>query len=235
MGSMTLANFREEAIHDLANRTDLSAGTGLARLDRWINTVYEHVSFPKVHRHQELEETITIPLVEDQFEYSLATSAPYITREITAIRAARYVDSDTDSYTDQRNQLQPRGLAFMNAMTHTASRPSTYAMIRKNLVISPGAGTEHVGNIIVCEVRELPTRLAAVDDTTVLLDWWDEVILVGTVWLAQRRFGDYANAVESQAHYGALINEGLNPEMDGGDEETGWMPNLATERMTPRG
>ena len=208
MGTLTLSTMRSELLFDLGNRTDFpDGGAEEARLNRWINSVYEHVCFPNVHKHWELESSITIPLVEDQFEYPLDTGQSYITREILGFKALRYVEDTADSYTARRSQLVPRGSSFFNSRTHNSATPNAYTILRKNLIVTPGPDSTVAGNVVVCEVWEKPDRLVADGDVTVLIDWWDE----------------------------ALIGEAPDRTELGGVEETNYLPDLHTERSNPRG
>lgn len=236
MGTLTLENFRDELRFDLENRTDFdeSDPTAVARMNRWINTAYEHVSFPNIHKHWELEDKITIPLVADQFEYPIDTGQTYIDREILGFRAVRFVNGAADSYTADRHQVVPRGLAYMNSTKHTTSRPSTYAVYRKKIVFSPGPNAEFNGKVAVCEVWVKPD--AMIDgETTVLLDFWDEVILIGALWLALNRLGDHGEAMAVQSRYAALINEAPDRYLVGGEEETGYVTEVVNHRTTPAG
>ena len=192
MGNISLSTFRSELTYYLEGRSITNE-----RLDRWINQSYIMVCYPSIHKHWELESTVNVPLVADTFNYTLDTSASYITREILGIRSARYVSASSDSFTARRTPLGARSIGWFNKLTHTTSSggPSEYGIFRKSLFITPGPDTSIAGNYVVLEVWEQPDLLSAVTDTTVTLGWWDEAILLGAKWLAEAALG-YAEQVE---------------------------------------
>ena len=230
MGVLTLANFRTELKYYLEGRTITDA-----RLDRWLNQAYRMVSFPTLHKHWELEATIEVPLVADTFEYTLATSASYITRELLGVRSARYVDTTTDSYTTRRTQLGARSIGWFNRQTHqaTSGGPVNYSIYRKNLVVTPGPNSSIAGNLVVLEVWEQPALLTAGSGTpsdpsnpTVLLDWWDEAILLGAKWMAEVALGFGEQAEISRQAFTGYIQITPFRENTGIDDEESFFPDM---------
>lgn len=218
MGTLTLANFRTELIFELRNRTDVSD----SRLNRWINQAYRHVCFPSVHRHWEVEALFTITLVTSDFDYTLVA-----TPEILGIRSARYVDAVADSFTASRSALRPRSLSWFNGRMHTTGRPSFFTIARKQLLVSPGPGPTEAGDVVVLETWRDPVVLVNDIDTTVLLNYWDEVILVGARWIAETRLGYGELAEQSKQEFATLVNEAPQRN-DIIDEQEGWFADINT-------
>ena len=233
MGSLTLANFRVELDYLLENR-----GIADARLSRWINRAYEHISYPTIHKHWELEATTNIPLVTDQFVYSLDIAETYVQRELLGIRSARYVEDTSDSMTSRRQVMQARSLGWFNRRQHTttAAGPSYYGIFHKQLYISPGPMADINGNWMVLEGWEQPAILTLDADQTVLLGWWDEVILVGAKWMAELELGFLEYAEQTKQSYSSLLTQAPNRELVGADDNETFFPDMeqGNEGIMPR-
>ncbi len=225
MGSMTLATFKDELIYYLEGRT--IAGT---RTERWINQAYKTICFPSIHKHWELEAKILVPMVTDTFEYTLATTADYVTRELLGVRSARYVDTTTDSYTTRRTVLTARSIGWFNKQTHviTSGGAQDYGIHRKTLIVSPGPGSTIAGNLVVLEVWEEPALLTLTSDVTVLLDWWDEAIILGAKWMAESALGFGEQAEASKQTFMTYIQVTPLREETGSDDEEAFFPDMVT-------
>ncbi len=225
MGTMTSTDMLSELAYYLEGRT-ISA----ARRRRWINQAYRMISFPSVHKHWELEAKILVPMVADTFEYTLATSAGYVTREILGVRGARYVHATTDDHTVRHTQLGARSIGYFNAktLTVTGSGPSEYGVFRKTLLVSPAPSSAIAGNLVVLEVWEEPALLTGVDDseTTVLLDWWDEAILLGAKWIGEAALGFGEAAEASKQTFMSYIQVTPERETIGSDDEESFMADI---------
>ena len=234
MGILLLEEFRTQLVFLLENRTDVPVDT----LNLWINTIYEHVCFPSVHRQWELETTVVVPLVANTFEYTLAASAAYVDQELLGVRGARYVVGTSDSYTFTRRRMTPSNIGWFNSRTHTvtASGPNTYTIARKRLLVSPGPDSTIAGNVVVLEAWQQPTRLTE-GQSTVLIPYWDQVILMGAKWMAESMLGLGEKSQLSRVDYAAAINEAPVRDTTGADDEQGWFPDLDQGNMSvmPRG
>ena len=233
MGTLILSDMQTELAYYLEGRTITSARTA-----RWLNQAYRMISFPSIHKHWELEASILVPLVTDQFEYTLATSVAYVTREIAGVRSARYVDATTDSFTARRTQLGARSIGYFSKQTHvsTSAGPTEYSVFRKTLVVSPAPTSSANGNLVVLEVWEEPALLTASSDVTVLLDWWDEAILLGAKWMGEAALGFGEQSEASKQTFLSYIQVTPLRENIGSDDEESFMPDFNLgDPLQPRG
>jgi len=232
MGTMTYAEMQTELTYYLEGRTITAA-----RLGRWINQAYRFLSYPNVHKHWELESTVEVPLVADQFVYPLDTSQAYVTTEILGVRGARYIASTTDSFIQRRTRLGATSIGWFNKQTHTVGGggPQRYGIFRKSLVVSPGPNSTIAGNLVVLEVWTQPAALAADGDVTVLLEWWDEAVLLGAKWIGEAALGFTEYAEQSKQTFISFIQGTPLREFTGSDDEESYFPDMESgEPLTAR-
>jgi len=207
MGTLTLDNatpsFRTELVYMLGNRVD--SGLTDARLDRWINMAYSHLTHPTVHRFHELQHESSITLATDDNEYGLdSTTLGY---EINGVIGVYYLDSTSVSNTARKRKLSPRSIEWFDQRTLTTGEPSVYAVYGSNLYISPVPTSTQNSDLLRLRTWRKPADLSAITDVTVIPSVWDQVILMGARYMAELDLGYRELAEMSKQNYAQMINE----------------------------
>ena len=100
-----------------------------------------------------------------------------------------------------------------------------FAREGNQLWVEPIPGSNQDGHLLSVLAWRQPADLAAAGDVTVLDSIWDEVILLGARWRAERDLGYRDLAELTKQDFAALINEYQNfDQLDA--EDWGWAPGL---------
>jgi hypothetical protein len=227
MGFLTLdtstENFRSELLLALFDRTDTTNAVPNSRLDLWINQAYRHVTYPSVYMHHELETNYDITLTTSGTYPLDATTVGF---QINGVKNVTHYEAAVASVDDltRKNKLRPRSITWFDERTLTTGRPSRYAIYGETLFVDAPPSTGYVGQLLRVRVWQeaalLTTGLA-----TVIPSIWDEVILLGARWRAERDLG-YADRAElTKQNYAALLNE-YRERQDFNAMDTEWLPGL---------
>lgn len=226
MGTLLLEDFLTEVRFDLRNRPDTSAsGLSDARLTRYVNWAYYHVAHPSVHKHRAMMYTFTIPLVANQKNYLFN---PVAGVTIVGIRSVSHIADTTDSLTAARTKLRARDAQwFDDRSLSSQSSPYTYAVEGEFVWVEPVPSAAEAGELLHFRAYRQPAALVA-GQATVLMDPWDEAIILGARWRAELHLGYRDLAEATKMDFGALINE--FKEWDNiGAEDWDWSAGLRLE------
>lgn len=203
MGVLTLADFRSELVLSLRSRSDLSD----AQLDRWINQAYLHLCRPEVHRHRELRNNFDLALVAGQDVYSLDVVA--VGFNIIAPYDVVYYDALAISNTAPRHDVRPRTVNWFNRSQtpSVAGGPRHYLWDQEQIQFSPVPTATEAGRWVRLSVWREPDLLVLPTDTTLLGNYWDRALVLGSRWIAQDTLGLGEEAIASQQKYALYINE----------------------------
>lgn len=207
MGDQTLSEFRTDLEFDLDERDDLTT----ARLNRWINQAYMHMTYPGVRglpgRHfKECEFRATITLVQDQAEYDI--SAATIGRKVHYPMLVTYHQATSLSPTNTKRKLDPRSYQYFEERTLPPGQPNLYTWFSETLIIMGVPTSAEAGQLLRLAYYGEPTRLTADGDTTTLPEYFDLVLRKGALWAAQASLNMFAAAAVTKQEYGTLLNEG---------------------------
>ena len=208
MGAFTLDDFKSELQFELDNRTTTTDPDSItdARLTRWINWAYLHISQPAVFRHRELETTADILLVANQPNYSISSTT--LSMKITGVESIVYCAAATWDWTSNRNKLRESNVSDYSRKVHpSGTSPSTYLIRGEELLIDPTPATSIAGNVIRLWVIREPVTLAFATDTTLFSTYWDEALLLGAKYRAYKALGELEWATDALEDYAKLINE----------------------------
>ena len=201
MGTMTLSDFRTEIKENLDNRDDLTD----ARLNRWINHTYQHLTHPAVHKFEDLATTINITLVSGTASYDLSDATTSAGR-ILAIRVASYLAAASGSIVDstRRHRLKPLPIQRYDERQHTSGEPRFYTVGEDQaMLLDP---TPNNTNTVRLRVWREAASLTNDTDTTVLPEYWDEVLLTGSQALTEFKLNYRDRANETFQLYNNFIN-----------------------------
>lgn len=236
MGILTLASFRGELTLYLRNRSDAAVST--ARLDRWINVAYQHMSHPSVRRFRELEVAFNIPLVTNVNTYDVNTAAATDLGAGTLISAVYSVAhhlATTIAPTNQKRRLRPRQVDWFDERTIPSGQPTTYLIEGANIEIMNTPSAQENNQLLRLRGWRIPALLTQITDTTALNGlYWDEVLIVGSQWMAERALGNFDRAETVKQDYVGLINELQEQEQLEG-RATGWEASVVVEPTMPMG
>jgi len=204
MGSMTRSEIQTEVLQNLNNRQDIGDST----VQRWINHAYSHMTHPGVHVFEDLMETYDVVLVSGQASYSLATAT--VGYRILGIRTASYFDAASGSIVaaTQRHILKPKPVQWYDSTVHPAGDPRHYVPREgQNIIFSL---TPKNTNTVRLRVSREAEKLDDDGDTTVLPEYFDEVLVTGTQAFAEFKLGMRDMANETFQLYNALLNGGTD-------------------------
>ncbi len=224
MGTLTLLQFRTELLFDLKNRSDTdSSGVSTARLNLWVNWAYRHVGHPSVHKHRALQHNYTIALVDGTNQYTFNPTAASV--NITGVRSVSHILGTTDTPTALRTKLYPRDVRWFEERSISTGPPKIVAREGNQLWVDPVPGPNQDGQLLKVLGWRQPADLAADGDTTTIEGVWDEVILLGARWRAERDLGYRELAELTKQDFAGMINEYQDfQQLDA--EDWGWSPGL---------
>jgi hypothetical protein len=226
MGTLNGSDFRTELTYMLLNRSD--TGFTIARRNRWVDQSYIHVSHPSVHRHRELETS---------FVYTLATGDNTLDMDNatlsfvpTHLWSVFWSDADpTTTPTATKAKIHPRGIHVHDKRILNTGRPTEYAIEGTTLHLLQVPSATENGQFVTARFTREPAALTD-STTTVLPRFWDEVILLGAKWRAERDLGYRELAELTKQDYAALINE-FQSRYELEAEDTGWEVELVRQSV----
>lgn len=191
MGDLNLSTMRDEVTLGLLNQSsdDLTD----PHLNRWINWAYRHVAHPKVFRHPELQGTQAVTLVEDDFDYALASDT----------LAVYNVTQTTTDY-----KVWPRSVRQLDELKrYTGARMSFYAIYARTLITFPTPNASAAGDVLTVRYWQRPAVLSGDSDVTVLPAEWDEIIVYGAIWRGWAFLQEHARKEQAKIDFAELLND----------------------------
>jgi hypothetical protein len=205
MGTVTLIQFREETRFNLKNRTD--ANVTDARINRWINAAYRHMCLPAVHRFREVERTYDHTLVLADNSYGI--DATTLGRQLVAIQSVHHIQAAADTPTVTKRRVSPRNIRWFNRRTlNSGPTVSLYAVHQETMYVSQVPDATSAGQLLRIQFWSEPDALTLDADTTLLPSYYDEVLQIGSQWVAERALGYRDAAQLTKQDYVSLLNEG---------------------------
>lgn len=232
MGDMTLSQLRAELTYNLANRND--AGTTTARLNRWINQAYLHMTRPKVHRHLELRFRYDLALTLNNNEYSLGSAT--VGRKVLGVTDVLYYEGTVITEGLSRRNLKPRNIQYMNERPKPPGPPSIYCFDSAGgelLILNTLPTAAEVGRQVRVWYWGEPTKLSLDTNTTVLSNYWDDVLLMGAQFFAEWAVVSKVEATATGQLYQQLINETFDAQ-ELGYEDTEHQVEIESEAYQAR-
>ena len=203
MGTLTLADFRDELRLICGGISATSPVWTTARLDRRINASYLWVSMPNHYRHPELENITLITLTANDASYAWPTVDHYMILGVTHAEAVGLAINDET----RRTKLDPMDHRDMLTINRPAGKPQFYSYWDETIYIDCVPATAYQLQSLEVHGYRQPTTLSATTDTTVLKPEWDEVILLGAEWRMWVTLNEADRAYEAKQNYGQMVNE----------------------------
>jgi len=204
MGTMALSDFRDEIKVRLDSRTD--PGVSDARLLRWINMGYAHMTHPSIHEFERVSVKTTIALVANTRSYAL--TAAVLGHEMISIRSIHYINATTETLTDRRHRLRPRDIRQLDNKQPTSSEPRYYYLNEEqNLLVDPYPSTAETNKLLLVRYWREVAPFAADADVSVLPAYYDELIVLGGLYRAEEVLGYRDRAEETRQNYVNLLND----------------------------
>jgi len=228
MGTLTLADFREEVRLICGGLPTGSTVWTNDAIDRRINASYLWCSMPNHYRHPELEEITYITLLADTARYALTSDYYMITGVSHAHAATLPIGTLTDS--TRRTKLDPLNIRDLLTIDRQEGRPSHYAFWDNIIVLSNTPDTTSAGQTLEVYGYEQPATLSAPAAVTVLKPEWDEIIVIGAEWRMWISMGEPDRAYEAKQNLGALVNEVADVRRLHA-EEWGWQTSGGPQQM----
>jgi hypothetical protein len=215
MGTMTLANIRDEVKLRLQNRSD--TGVSDARILQWVNMAYNHMTHPSIHEFEQLSVKNTIALVADTREYALTTAT--LGHEMIAIRTIHFINATSETLTDRRHRLRPRDIRQLDNKQPTSSEPRYYYLNEgQNLIVDPYPGTAEAGKVLLIRYWREVAPFAQDANVSVLPNYYDEVLVLGALYRAEEVLEYRDRAEETRQNYVNLLNDASEkPEVEADD------------------
>ncbi len=227
MGTMTGTEFMAELRYLLIGRDATDTTITDARILRWINWTYDHISYPNIHRHRENKASYDITLVTDTATYTLLPAT--VTYQIVGVKSAvHHETTGTPALGDIKNRLKIRGTEYFENRTISTGRPSRYTIDGDDLLLDPIPSVTFNGQKLRLRVYRLPTHLTDSGTATVIRSIWDEVILMGAKWRAERDIGYREKAELTKQDFAAMLNEYKEADAIDAEEEIDWMPDITS-------
>jgi len=230
MGTMTLEDFTDELQFNLKNRGD--AGLTPARLARWVNVAYYHMCLPVVHDFREVHANQDIALVDGTYQYGI--DEVLVGFKWVAFRSVFNIIDVPETATGRKRRVSPRAIQWFDRRVLVTGTPQVYTVDGEQIFISNVPGPTEAGQFIRIRGWREPAALTGTD-TTVLPNYYDEVLVIGSQWVAERSLGYRDRAELTKQDYVALLNEGPNDgQLEAGmwDHQVDVNPNVQGE-MTP--
>jgi hypothetical protein len=208
MGTLQLSEFRTELQLALKNRSDAAVTT--ARMNRWLNAAYRHMCLPNVHAFREMQATHDITLVASTSSYSISEAT--VGFKIIGTRGVYNILDVPETPTSRKRKLSPRNIRWFDQRTLSPGSPQVYAVEGQTILISNVPTAVEAGQIVRLRAWREPAALALDTATTVIASYYDEPLLIGAQWLAERTLGYRELAEATKQNYIGLLNEGPETE-----------------------
>lgn len=207
MGILTLQQFLNELRFDLRNRSDTgTSGLSDDRLTFFLNMAMQHITHPSVHRHRAMQFRSNRTLVSGINSYVWNQSAA---TESFSIRYVYHILDTTDVNTAQHIKLLPRDERWLAQRSISSGPPKIYCVQGNNILLDPVPSANENGQLLSISTWQMPAVFTTSNLTAVsaLTSQWDEVLLLGARWRAERDLGYVDRAELTRQHYAAMINE----------------------------
>lgn len=223
MGDATFSGLQSEVILALDNRDDAA----ISSLPGWINRVYRTMTHPSVHEFDELKETHDLVMVANQHQYPLDEAT--LGYKNIGIRACFYYESATPTFSTVAVKLDPRNVRWYSDRMHSNGPPRRYTTgEEEDIWVDPVPGSPEVGNIVRVHLWKEVPKLVAADDTTLLPAYFDEVLMLGSLGMAEFKLGYRDRSRETLAIYNSMLNNAAHKsEIEADDWD--WKPNVRGE------
>lgn len=231
MGTMDRETLREDLqqLH-LRNRSDV-AGVTTARLNRWLDWGYLHISHPTVHRHYQLSAVYDILLVDSTGIYSLNSTT--VGFQYNALSSVFYVDATAFTDLVRKRTLKPRPIDWFDNKQISVGEPSIFAIGEaENIYMSPAPSSVEDGNLVRVRGWREPALLSVDTATTVLPPAWDEALLQAARWRALRDLDYKEDAALAKQDMVDVINEIADRRLFEA-EMPGWSPGIVSTPVMP--
>ena len=220
MGTMTRTEMIDEMALVMGNRNDAAARDG-PRLIRWLNQAYVFMTHPSVHKFHEISEVLSITMATGTDEYTLATSASYVTTDVVAVRWVTHILSTSYTNTDQKRKLSPRGIRWFEERTLPTSQPTVYTIDGLILRISGVPRSDENNQLLRIGVYSEPALFTAGTSVTVLPSYYDRPLWKIACAFAFEDLEDHArSAMHMRAGQRLLNCAGEEKELE--SEDTDW-------------
>ena len=195
MGSMTAAELRTELWFALDNKTTLDPtdGTNAVRLNRWLNWAYDHITDPRIYKHQVLKATQSITLVTSTQTYSLAS-------DLWGIRWVYYTDTNSNP-----KRVTPRTQQQLDRVRAGSGAPTFYAREGNSINLQESPTSTENGETLTVRYWKEPTALAF--SATVIPRRFDPILLEFATAYAWKALGQLEKADTAFALAAALLND----------------------------
>jgi hypothetical protein len=203
MGTLTGSQFQDELLLALDQRTD--AGASPTRLLRWINHAYFHMTYPTIHAFEALRTTYDITLGANDADYALdATTVGY---QVLAVHNMFHLEATVPTFSTRRTRLKSRNIRWYDERQHSNGPPRFYVTGQgEQVFVTPVPGAAEAGQILRLRLWREPALLTA-GTTTVVPNYFDEVLLLGAQAVGEYRLGYRDRARETLEHYVAMLND----------------------------
>lgn len=192
MGLMTLNEMRLELHLLLGQRSEVDPDetTGEARLNRWINNAYRWACIPKVFKQNAMQRTHDLILSADQpdFRYPLAddTEFLYFVRNV-----------------DQDRRYDPEKLEEF--FQRSGGDQRTWARFGDSIYMRASASSD--GQTVRTYYYARPELLLEDAQTTLIHEWWDQVIIQKAGFYGWSILGNLTAADFHRESAAALAND----------------------------
>lgn len=218
MGLLTLAQLRDELKVALGGR-DGGVSSALSTNDsfnRWLNMGYSLVCQPEVRRHYETRTRVSVALVANTDEYLIDKTT--VGFNILGFELVEYFEAAVILASTRRWKLDPRPIEwFSNFQPRSAGMGPRYYSRDGNLLrISPYPQSSVAGNLLRLSVYREPSPLVAETDKTVLLDYFDNAVVMAGEYFAKLRLGYRELAINTRQELQSYCNQ----KLDAGETDT---------------
>lgn len=212
MGTLTLADFRDEVRLRCGGIPTTSSVWTDARIDRRINDAYLWCARPRVYRHPELETREYITLLVNTSGYT-PTNTYYMIYGVAYVPSAVAV-----VWTDRRQKLDPIDQREMMDILRTSRKPTAYAYYQNQIVIDSVPDTASLGNQLEVYGYMQPDPMVLATDDTLIRPEWDEIIVKGAEYRQWEVMNEHDHAYEAKQSLGELVNSMDNIRMQNAEE-----------------
>jgi hypothetical protein len=202
MGAMTDGQMVVEVRLAVGNPSETALST--TRIYRYLDWAYRHVCRPNVHPHREMRVSTTFTIATGKREYRLKTDIG-----IQDFYSMHALTNETQAY-----RLVPMDMRRQEEGMIPNTRPCWYDLDyttvteEPQILLYPNVSSTNNGQTMRLRYwRQPPDFAGGGSTTTVLVEDWDEVIVVGAIWRSWRHQRAYERAELVKAEFGQLTNE----------------------------
>lgn len=210
MGTMTRDEIQAEVFRNLNDRGDVTDSD----IVRWINHTYSHMTHPSVHMYEDLATTHDLVLIAGTGSYSIATAI--LGYRALAIRSVTYLDSTVAAFDPTQTRVQrikPWPIERFDSTIHslTSFGPTNYTVGEAQTILFHG--TPNNTNTVRLRLWREAEKLDTGTSTTVLPEYFDEVLVMGSQALLEYKLGMRDKANQTFQLYNSYINQAANKDI----------------------